>query len=138
MYGIVFFGSFYYGIHQHLSCFSSGYRVCFHPLRAVFFPPSMPPWIKCLGSLCSPCDISTSVILVLWVPSLPTRFFYTYDLHSLMDYVKVTFYSLLNIKLEHLFFLWKKDTEYLKMLLSHILISLNWVFYIFGWGNKLN
>ena len=68
---IVSFGFFYYGIHQHLSCFSWGYRVCFHPLRGVFSPPSMPPWISCLGSLCSPCSIATSIILGWRVPSLP-------------------------------------------------------------------
>ena len=76
LYDIVIFGSFYYGIHQHLSCFGWGYRVCFHPLRSVFSPPSMPPWISYLESLCSPCGIATSVILGLWVMSLPLGKFF--------------------------------------------------------------
>ena len=74
--GIVFFGSFDYGIHYHLSCFSWGYRFCFHPLGGLFSPPSMPPWISCLGSLCFLCGIATSVILGLWVSSFPLGNFF--------------------------------------------------------------
>ena len=143
MCGIVFFGSLYYRIHQHIYCFSWGYRVCFHPLRGVFSPPSMPPWISCLGSLCSPCGIATSIILGLWVVSLPLRnvLILVISAHEWADLLSRLCKSYLLFTMEYQgtpLFLLKKVTEYLQMILSPILRSINWVFYIFAWGNKLN
>ena len=105
--GILFFGSFDYGIHQNLSCFSQGYRFCFDPPGMCFI---LPRWL--LGyDFWSPYVLPMVFLLQSYwdcgfYPSPCKHFLYLSPLASRMtycqDYVQVTFDSLLNIK-EHLF-----------------------------------
>ena len=110
--GIVFFGSMGYiniflVLVGDIEFFFIPSGVCFLHPRCLFGYVVWAPYVLRVVLLlqsswdCGFCPSCWDIFLYLWSPLVN-------GLTYFQEYVKVTFYSLLNIKLEHLFLFWKK------------------------------